>query len=124
MMRKLARSMGCALSGVKYGVLAERNMKIHLSAALLVFTAAVWLDLSRMEWGLLVLTVFLVLVAEMINTAVENAVDMFTRDYHPLARTAKNVAAGAVLLAAVNAVIMGFIIFLPHIIRLVLEVGL
>lgn len=116
-MRKLGQSMLFALSGLKHCVLAERNMKIHLLAALTVFLAAVYLGLSRMEWGLLMITVFMVLVAEAINTAIENVVDMVTRDYHPLARTAKNVGAGAVLLAAVNAVIMGVIIFLPHLSR-------
>lgn len=116
-MRKLGQSMGWALSGLKYTLLTERNMKIHMAAALAVFTLAGWLGLSRLEWGLLVLTVFLVLVAEMVNTSIERVVDMVTREYHPLAYTAKNVAAGAVLLAALNAVIMGFIIFLPHLSR-------
>ncbi|HWP95523.1 MAG TPA: diacylglycerol kinase family protein [Syntrophomonadaceae bacterium] len=116
-MKKLGQSMGWALSGLKYTILAERNMKIHLAAALAVFALAGWLGLSRMEWGLLVLTVFLVLVAEMVNTSIEKTVDMVTQEYHPLAYTAKNVAAGAVLLAAVNAIIMGLVIFLPHLSR-------
>jgi Diacylglycerol kinase len=67
--------------------------------------------------GVLTLTIFLVLTAETVNTALEKTVDLVTSEYHPLARTAKNTAAGAVLLTALNAVIMGFIIFYPHLIK-------
>lgn len=111
---KLAESFSCAIAGIVYAFSNERNMKIHLLAAVLVVLAGLSLELSRMEWGLLVVTIFFVLVAEAINTAVEKTVDLVTSTYHPLAKLAKNIAAGAVLLSAVNAIIMAFIIFGPY----------
>jgi len=92
-------------------------MKIHLVMAVLAAAGGVLFKITRGEWGLLVLTIFLVLTAETVNTALEKTVDLVTSEYHPLARTAKNAAAGAVLLTALNAVIMGFIIFYPHLIK-------
>lgn len=111
---KLWDSFACALSGLFYTVGRERNMKIHCLAAFSVVGGGYILRLQRMEWGLLILTIFLVLVTETVNTAVEKTVDLVTSEYHPLARLAKNVAAGAVLLSAINAVIMAVIIFGPY----------
>ena len=93
-------------------------MKIHISAAILAAVLGFTLGISRMEWGLLCITIFFVLTAESVNTALEKAVDLVTAEYHPLARTAKNVAAGAVLLSALNAIIMAFIIFGPYFFKL------
>jgi diacylglycerol kinase (ATP) len=72
------------------------------------------LGLARWEWLALVLTITLVLAAEGVNTAVEAAVDVATSQYHPLARVAKDVAAGTVLICAIASVIVGCIIFIPH----------
>jgi len=69
------------------------------------------LKLNNIELLILALTIALVLTAEMINTAIEIVVDMFTKEYHPLAKAAKNVAAGAVLISALSAVIVGYLIF-------------
>ncbi|SHG86045.1 diacylglycerol kinase (ATP) [Thermosyntropha lipolytica DSM 11003] len=113
--RNLKESFVYALSGLKETVIKERNMKIHLGAAVLALGLGGIFKISRLEWGLLVLTISSVLTAEMINTAVERVVDLVTDHYHPLAKAAKNVAAGAVFLSALLAVIMGFIIFGPHI---------
>lgn len=110
----LVQSFVWAWEGVVYAIAQERNMKIHLTAALGAVLVGVWLGLTRLEWGMLLLTIFFVLVAEVINTAVEKTVDMITTNYHPLARVAKNVAAGAVLLSAINAVIIGLLIFGPR----------
>ncbi len=112
--RNLKESFSCALSGLAFVLSTERNMKIHLLAAILAATLGYILGISRVEWGLLCITIFMVLVAESANTALEKVVDLVTVDYHPLARTAKNVAAGAVLLSAINAIIMAFIIFGPY----------
>lgn len=116
-MKGLIRSFACALAGLGYVIKTQRNMKIHLLAAVLAAAGGFYLKISRSEWGLLFITITLVLVAETVNTALEKAVDLVTREYHPLARLAKNMAAGAVLLAAINAVIMGFIIFYPHLFK-------
>lgn len=110
----LGKSFSYAWSGILYTIAHERNIKIHLLALVTVVIAGWWLELGRVEWGLLWLTCFLVIVAEMINTAIENTVDLITDQYHPLARAAKNAAAGAVLLSAINALIMAYIIFAPY----------
>ena len=110
----LVESFYYAVSGFASVCRSERNMKIHLLAALMVICLAFLVDVSRMEWAILVVTIFLVLVAEAVNTAVEKTVDLITETYHPLAEKAKNIAAGAVLLSAVNAVIIALIILLPY----------
>lgn len=117
-MRRLRQSFSCALAGLAYCLKTEKNMKIHLLAAGVVVILAVLCRLSIMEWGMLVLTIFMVLVAETINTAIEKTVDLVTQDFHPLAGLAKNLAAGAVLLAAINAIIMAVVIFGPHVLKL------
>ncbi len=107
-------SLACALIGITTALKSERNMKIHLAAAVIAVLFGIVFQINRLEWGLLSLTIFFVLVAELINTAVEKTVDLITSQYHPLARAAKNIAAGAVLLSALNAIIMAFIIYGPH----------
>lgn len=103
-----------AIVGIASAFKNERNMKIHFSAALAVIFFAYLVDVTRFEWTVLVITIFLVLIAEAINTAIEKTVDLVTDTYHPLAEKAKNIAAGAVLLSAVNAVIIALIILLPY----------
>lgn len=112
--RDLGSSFNYAIAGIIYALARERNMRIHLLAACAAVALGVWLGLSPTEWGLLALTITLVMVVEMINTAVEKTVDIITGEYHPLAKAAKNVAAGAVLLTAINALVMAYIIFVPH----------
>lgn len=80
-------------------------------AALLVLSACFFYDLSKMEFLTLTITITMVIVAEMINTAIECAIDMTANYYHPLAKIAKNTAAGAVLICAINAVVVGYILF-------------
>lgn len=113
----LRQSFAWALNGLGYVLRSQRNMKIHLVIASLAVAGGALFQITRVEWGLLILTIFLVLSAETCNTAIEKTVDLVTSEYHPLARTAKNAAAGAVLLTALNAVIMGFIIFYPHLVK-------
>ncbi|MDD3894206.1 MAG: diacylglycerol kinase family protein [Syntrophomonadaceae bacterium] len=111
----LPESFYYAIVGLVSVIKSERNMKIHFSAVLAVVVVAFLFNVSRFEWAVLVITIFLVLIAETINTAVEKTVDLVTDTYHPLAKKAKNIAAGAVLLSAVNAVIIALIILLPYI---------
>lgn len=117
--RNLKESFTYALAGFKETVIKERNMKIHLLAAFLAVLTGYALKLSRWEWGLLILTISMVLTAEMINTAIERAVDLVTDNYHPLAKAAKNVAAGAVFLTALAAVVMGILVFGPHLLAVI-----
>jgi len=80
---------------------------------IVVLALGLWLGLNLTEWAILVVTMAVVFVAEFVNTAVEAAVDLVTEDRHPLARIAKDVAAGGVLVAAVLAVIVGLLILGP-----------
>jgi len=89
-------------------------MRFHFLTLVLVLTLGMLFRLSRAELAVLFLVVSAVLIAEMINTAIESVVDMITQAYHPLAKLAKDIAAGAVLIAAINAVIVGAILFLGN----------
>ena len=109
--RKLVDSFNYAIEGIIYAVRTQRNMRIHMTVALLVLTACFFYDLSKMELLVLTITITIVLSAELVNTAVESAIDATTNYYHPLAKIAKNTAAGAVLVTSVNAVIVAYIIF-------------
>ena len=111
----LYRSFGYAFQGIFTCVRKERNMKIHCVAAVLVVIAGVILKISAIEWCICMVLFGLVMALEHVNTAVEAVVDMVTEEYHPLAKVAKDTAAGAVLIAAIMAAITGCIIFLPKI---------
>jgi diacylglycerol kinase len=113
----LARSFRYAFAGIGYCLRTQRNFRIHILAAVLVGGVGLILGITWIEWAILALIVTLVMVAEMINTVVEAAVDLASPTYHPLAKVAKDVAAGAVLLTALGAVVVGACIFLPHILR-------
>jgi len=110
----LRDSFAYAIRGILVAIASGRNMKIHIVAALMAVLTGWWLGINRWEWAIITISIFMVLAAETINTAVEKTVDLVTREYHPLAKQAKNLAAGAVLLAAVNAVIIGLLIFGPY----------
>ena len=93
----------------------ERNIKIQLVAALLVLIVGIMFKISYIEWGILTITIFLVLITETLNTAIEKTVDMITKEYSEEAKVVKDISAGAVLFSAIASVIVGIIIFLPKI---------
>ena len=107
--------------GLLYVIRTQRNFRIHLIAATLVVLMGGWLRLPAASWAILVLMIGLVLVTEMINTAVEALVDLASPDYHPLAKLVKDVAAGAVLVIALTSVVVWLIILGPP---LLAKVGL
>jgi diacylglycerol kinase (ATP) len=111
--KTLWASFGYAWEGIRHSFRTQRNFRIHVSAALLASLAGWLLAISALEWAVVALLVVMVLAAEMVNTMVEALVDLVTQDYHPLAKVAKDVAAGVVLLTAVGAVVVGALIFLP-----------
>jgi diacylglycerol kinase (ATP) len=110
----LVASFNYAFEGVIYVVRTQRNMRIHFIVALAVLPLGVALGASRFEMLALMLSVSFVLIAEMINTALEKAIDLATSTFDPVARAAKDVAAGAVLVAAVNALFVGYLVFGPR----------
>lgn len=114
---KLSRSFGFAVAGVLHAVATERNMKIHLAAAAAALTLAWRLDVGGPELAVLVLTIAGVLAAELVNTAVEALVDLVSPQYHPLAKAAKDVAAGAVLVMALASLAVGGLLFLPRLLH-------
>lgn len=113
-LRKLLNSFNYAAAGIVYSIQSQRNMKIHMTAALLVLGLSVYLRISSREFLIIFCAITLVIMAELFNTAVEAVVDLYVQEYHPLARTAKNVAAGAVLLAALNSIVVAYIIIFPR----------
>jgi diacylglycerol kinase len=102
-----------ALRGLAF-MLAERNARILLAASVLVLGAGFWLNLSRLEWCAAIAALALVWIAETLNTALERLTDLASPDFHPLAGKAKDVAAGAVLLAMAAAVSIGVVVFGPR----------
>ena len=107
----VARSFNSALEGIVYALRTQRNVKIHFIVTALVLFASVWLSITKTELILLLITIALVLITEMINSSLEVVLDLAVDRYHPLARIAKDVAAGAVLFATLNAVVVGYLIF-------------
>lgn len=104
-----------AFAGIVYAVRTQRNMQMHIIAVAIVLVMGLALGLSHLEFVAVIAAISLVLVAEMFNTAIEAAIDAVITDYHPLVKVAKDVAAGAVLIAAVNAVATAYLVFYPHI---------
>ena len=102
-----------AFEGWAYVLRTQHNAWIHGAATIAVVILAFWLGMSRVEWSILILTIAIVWLAEFTNTALEAVIDLVSPDYHPLAKTAKDVAAGAVLVSACAAVIVGLIILGP-----------
>jgi diacylglycerol kinase (ATP) len=104
-------SFNFAIEGVIHVLRTQRNMRLHFAAAVAVIVVAVAVGVSKIELSVLLISIAFVLVAEMINTAVEGAIDAATTSFDPMAKLAKDIAAGAVLIASVNAVAVGYLVF-------------
>ncbi|MED1409618.1 MULTISPECIES: diacylglycerol kinase family protein [Bacillus] len=111
---KLLDSFGYAIAGIYFCLHYERNMKIHYLAAVIVICCGFYFHITKTEWIVVLIVIGIVMSLEMVNTAIEKTVDLATTDIHPFAKIAKDVAAGAVLLFAIIAVVIGAIIFLPY----------
>ena len=107
----LVESFNHAFEGIIHVLRTQRNMRIHFAIAAGVLIAALAFDVSRVELIALLLAIAFVLIAEMINSAVEAAVDVASTSFDPLAKLAKDIAAGAVLIAAINAIAVGYLVF-------------
>jgi diacylglycerol kinase len=111
------RSFSFAGQGVWHVVRTQRNMRVHLAAALAAVVAGVILRITATDWAAVLAVIGLVLTAETLNTVVEALVDLCTDEYHPLAKAAKDMAAGAVLISSVAAVGVAIAVFLPRLLR-------
>lgn len=105
-------SIGYGLAGIWYVLRTQRNAWIHSLATLAAISLGIWLRLSRADWALLVIAIGIVWLAELMNTALEALIDLVSPEIHPLAKVAKDVSAGAVLLTSVSAFVLGLLIFL------------
>jgi diacylglycerol kinase (ATP) len=111
----LIDSFNFAFQGVIHAVRTQRNMRVHLLIAIAVLIVAVVIGVTRIELIALVLVIAFVLITEMINSALEAAIDVATTSFDPMAKLAKDMAAGAVLISTVAAAAVGFLIFEDHI---------
>lgn len=109
-----------ALEGITAAFKSQPNLKIIFGSTIIVFLLAYYCHLSTVEWLIIILSCFTVMVAEMANTAMEATVDLITGEWREEAKFAKDVTAGGVLLAVIGSIIIGFIIFLPKFINLIL----
>ena len=110
--RTRIESIGFGLAGIWYVLRTQRNAWIHGLATIAAVGLGFWLRISKTEWALLVIAISIVWLAELINTALEAIMDLVSPESHPLAKVAKDVAAGAVLLASISAFVLGLLIFL------------
>ncbi len=117
----LIDSFKYAIEGVVYCLKTQRNMRIHTVFGILVFIAGMYFKVTRLELAILVIVSSSVVIAEMFNTAIESAIDLYSRQRHPLAKIAKDVAAAAVLLSAFSAAVVGLLILGPPFFSLVVK---
>lgn len=112
------QSVKYAIAGIKVATRYNRNIRIHFLIAILVIVLAFVLGLTGFEKAIICMIILLVISAEMINTAIEEVVDLVTKDYREEAKYAKDVSAGMVLIVSTGSVIVGILVFLPYIVRL------
>lgn len=114
---KQANTFINAVDGIRYALKSEPNMRIHLLATVMVIIMGFVFDISETEWLIVIGCIVLVISMELINTTIEQLCNLVTTSFNPLIKIIKDIAAGAVLVAAAGAALMGIIIFLPKIIH-------
>lgn len=117
-MKRLLQSFRYGFAGIAHALRTQANLRIHLSISTAVIIAGFLLSLSNTEWAIIVVTMMIVLAAELFNTSIEAAMDRASPEQHPLVKVAKDTAAGAVLITAIGAVVVGVLIFGPKILVL------
>lgn len=117
-MSGFVKSFHYAIEGIAYALEHNLSVQIHFVVAALVIVASILLRIGPFEMGVLGVMILLVISTEMINTAIEQMVDLITTEHRAEAKIAKDVAAGMVLLTAVGSVVVGVLIFTPYILRL------
>lgn len=107
-------SLNCAIEGVIYAVRTQKHIRYHIAMTIMALLLGVILDLPTLEFSLLILSFIILIFAEMLNTAIEITIDMIVKEYHPLAKAAKDVAAGATLISSFGIFIMCYVIFIGY----------
>ncbi len=115
---RFVKSFGYSIDGLKYAYKYEQSMLIHVIATVGVIGANFLFHVSGMEWLITLLSIGMVLSAELINTAIEAVVDLVTLEIHPLAKIAKDCGSAATFVLAMMAGAIGFVVYIPHIIEL------
>ena len=115
--KALIKSFQHAFCGILTSFVIGRNIKVHYIAALAAILGGLYFGISKVEFLIILLVSTQVICLEMVNTAIERTVDLVTSEYHLYAKIAKDIAAGAVLVAAIFAIVIGGIIFLPYIFK-------
>jgi diacylglycerol kinase (ATP) len=115
-MKKFLKSLRYAITGILTAFEEERNLKVHLVIGFMVVGAGFYFDITETEWYVILLCISMVIGTELINSALENLVDLASKDFHPLAGKAKDIAAGAVLFVSVISLIIGILIFRKYIV--------
>lgn len=113
-----ARSFRYAFAGIHFLISTQPNARVHLIVTFLVIALGIIFRLQVQDWLALCFAVSLVWITEAVNTAIETVVNLTTRDYHPLAKNAKDLAAGAVLIAAITSIVVGLLVFGPPLLAL------
>lgn len=108
-----ARSFRYAFAGWEYALRTQPNTWVHIVISLLVIIVCAWLELPHRDWAIVLVTISLVWAAELFNTAIETAITLVSPDPHPLAKAGKDAAAGAVLVVAIGAILIGLLILGP-----------
>ena len=116
---RFLKSFGYSIDGLAYAYKYEQSMLIHVIATIGVVTANILFGISSFEWLVTLLSIGMVLSAELINTAIEAVVDLVTLEIHPLAKIAKDCGSAATFVLAMMAAAIGFVVYIPHIIELV-----
>lgn len=116
--KSLIKSFGYSIEGVWHAIKYNRNLRIAFVLAVLVFLLGLYFQVTSLEMVILVIAILLVILSEMINTSLEEMVNLITSEHRKEAKIAKDVAAGMVLIAALGSVIVGVLIFAPHILKL------
>ena len=111
---KFIAGFAYAFQGLEYAFRTQRNIRVHATIAILAIILGIFLHISAIEFAMVFIAITSVFIAEMFNTVIEVSIDLSTPEYHPLAKIAKDVAAGAVLLSAFLSIIIGLFIFGPH----------
>lgn len=115
--KKQLRSFGYAWKGIRCCVGKEQNLSFHLIATVVTVIAGFLLEITRTDWMIVILCIGVVIAAELFNSAIEKLVDLVSTERHPIAGQVKDIAAGAVLVCAATAAIIGLIVFIPYLTR-------
>jgi diacylglycerol kinase len=117
-MANFLRHVGYASEGILYFFKTERNGRIQAVAAMLIIAAGFYFDISRIEWCIILGSIGLIISLELANTAIERVCEMLSKEYHPMVKIIKDVAAGAVWWSALFVAIIGILIFSPYVLKI------